>query len=68
MRKVSILFLAAVFSVNLLFAGGIVTNTNQSAAWVRWLVRDASLGIDAVYYNPIFLLHTTSANSHFPSV
>ena len=52
MRKVSILFLAAVFSVNLLFAGGIVTNTNQSAAWVRWLVRDASLGIDAVYYNP----------------
>jgi long-subunit fatty acid transport protein len=51
MRKVSLLFLAAVFSVNL-FAGGIVTNTNQSAAWVRWLVRDASLGIDAVYYNP----------------
>jgi long-subunit fatty acid transport protein len=52
MRKVSLLFLAAVLSVNLLFAGGIVTNTNQSAAWVRWLVRDASLGIDAVYYNP----------------
>ena len=52
MRKVSLLFLTAVFSVNMLFAGGIVTNTNQSAAWVRWLVRDASLGIDAVYYNP----------------
>jgi long-subunit fatty acid transport protein len=51
MRKVSLLFFAALFSANL-FAGGIVTNTNQSAAWVRWLVRDASLGIDAVYYNP----------------
>ncbi|MDD4646539.1 MAG: hypothetical protein PHY99_11190, partial [Bacteroidales bacterium] len=34
------------------FAGGIVTNTNQSVGWVRSLVRDASLGVDAVYYNP----------------
>lgn len=35
-----------------LFAGGIVTNTNQSAAYVRMLARDASTGIDAVFYNP----------------
>lgn len=33
-------------------AGGIVTNTNQSAAWVRMFARDASTGIDAVYFNP----------------
>lgn len=43
-----ILFLAASFS----YAGGIVTNTNQSSAWVRLLVRDATTEIDAVYFNP----------------
>ncbi|MCK4631258.1 MAG: outer membrane protein transport protein, partial [Bacteroidales bacterium] len=31
---------------------GIVTNTNQSSAWVRLLVRDATTEIDAVYFNP----------------
>lgn len=35
-----------------LIAGGIVTNTNQSAAYVRMLARDASYNIDAVFYNP----------------
>lgn len=34
------------------YAGGIVTNANQSAAYVRMLARDASTSIDAVYYNP----------------
>ena len=43
-----ILFLAASYS----YAGGIVTNTNQSSAWVRLLVRDATTEIDAVYFNP----------------
>jgi len=33
-------------------AGGIVTNANQSASYVRMLARDASTSIDAVYYNP----------------
>lgn len=33
-------------------AGGIVTNTNQSAKYTRMQCRDATLGIDAVYYNP----------------
>ncbi len=33
-------------------AGGLVTNTNQSAAWVRTLNRNASTDVDAVYYNP----------------
>lgn len=36
----------------MVFAGGIVTNSNQSAAYVRMLARDASTSIDAVYYNP----------------
>lgn len=30
----------------------ILTNTNQSAEYIRMLSRNASLGIDAVYYNP----------------
>lgn len=29
-----------------------MTKTNQSAAWVRLPARNASTGIDAVYYNP----------------
>jgi long-chain fatty acid transport protein len=33
-------------------AGGIVTNANQSAMYTRMQARDATLGIDAVYYNP----------------
>lgn len=34
------------------FAGGIMTNTNQSAGYIRMLARDASIGLDAAYYNP----------------
>ncbi|BFN36970.1 OmpP1/FadL family transporter [Fidelibacter multiformis] len=34
------------------FAGGIVTNTNQSAQYTRTLNRNASTDLDAVYYNP----------------
>ncbi len=56
MRKFSVFLFAVLFSSGMLFAGGIVTNTNQSAAWIRWLVRDASTGIDAVYYNPAGLM------------
>jgi len=32
--------------------GGIITNTNQSAEYVRTLNRNASTAVDAVYYNP----------------
>jgi long-chain fatty acid transport protein len=42
------------------YAGGLVTNTNQSAAWARTLTREASLGIDAVYFNPAGLVHLTN--------
>ena len=34
------------------FAGGLSTNTNQHSAFVRNPARFASLGIDAVYFNP----------------
>ncbi len=51
MRKA--LFVVAVLAVaHMVFAGGIVTNTNQSAQFVRTLSRNASTDIDAIYFNP----------------
>ncbi|MBE0649819.1 MAG: hypothetical protein IH595_03150 [Bacteroidales bacterium] len=52
MRKITISLLSMLMMVNFAYAGGLVTNTNQSAAWSRMLVRDASTSIDAVYFNP----------------
>ena len=52
MKKFTVSFFSLLLVVNLAFAGGLVTNTNQSTAWSRMLVRDASTSIDAVYYNP----------------
>jgi long-chain fatty acid transport protein len=46
-------------SSSLAFAGGILTNTNQSAHFVRMLARDASLDIDAAYTNPAGLVKLT---------
>lgn len=43
-------FLATCFASAL--AGGLVTNTNQSAAFLRNPARMASIELDAVYYNP----------------
>ncbi|MGN0091994.1 MAG: OmpP1/FadL family transporter [Alistipes sp.] len=51
MKKVFLTILAA-FAVTNVFAGGIMTNTNQSAQWVRHLARGTSLDPDAVYFNP----------------
>jgi long-chain fatty acid transport protein len=55
MRKF-LTFAAATFITGTLLAGGLVTNTNQSASWVRLPSRNASVGIDAVYYNPAGLM------------
>ena len=45
--------LLAVFLLSIsAFSGGIVTNTNQSAAWARYFARYATTDIDAVYFNP----------------
>lgn len=54
-RKLILALSAALLSTGLM-AGGIMTNTNQSASYVRMLARNASLGIDAVYYNPAGLM------------
>src|SRR5664279_1392181 len=55
MRKL-LTFFASMLITGSLLAGGIVTNTNQSAAWVRLPSRNASVGIDAVYFNPAGLM------------
>jgi long-chain fatty acid transport protein len=52
MKKLLLISFGALLIPYLADAGGIVTNTNQSATWVRTLSRDASTGIDAVYFNP----------------
>ncbi len=52
MKRSLITAAAALLLAGSLFAGGIVTNTNHSAMYVRMGNRTATLGIDAVYYNP----------------
>jgi len=52
MKKTVLMIMAIAAITSTLWAGGIVTNSNQSAAYVRMLARDASYNIDAVYFNP----------------
>ncbi len=51
MRKLSTLLFATLI-YGIAMAGGIVTNTNQSVMYTRMQARDATLGIDATYFNP----------------
>ena len=50
-RKLSCILIAAMASVNV-FAGGILTNTNQSVMFLKNPARDAAIGLDGVYSNP----------------
>ena len=43
---------AAIASSSFSFAGGLLTNTNQNIAFNRMMSREASIGIDGVYFNP----------------
>jgi len=52
MKKLTVALIAVLLSTTFAFSGGLVTNTNQSAAWVRYFSRNATLDIDAVYFNP----------------
>lgn len=42
----------ALSQVSFAFAGGILTNTNQSARFARLMALEASTNVDAAYYNP----------------
>lgn len=52
-----LVFIVMVCLSPVLFAGGLVTNTNQSAMFTRFQCRDATIDIDAAYYNPAGLVH-----------
>ena len=54
MNKLKLVFVAisTVFAGNTIQAGGLLTNTNQHGAFNRMMSREASIGIDGVYYNP----------------
>jgi long-chain fatty acid transport protein len=65
MRKL-LTFVVSLFITGSLLAGGLVTNNNQSAMFTRLQNRNASTGIDAVYFNPAGL--TKLGNGFFVSV
>jgi long-subunit fatty acid transport protein len=65
MRKI-LTFSAAMLITGSLFAGGLVTNTNQSAYYTRMQNRNASTSVDAVYYNPAGV--TKLGNGFFASI
>lgn len=72
MRRSLSAAVAAFLLSGTIFAGGILHNTNQSAMYTRMPARDATLGIDAVYYNPAGLTKLTdgfhfSVNNQFIS-
>jgi len=65
MRKLLTIVAGTLISGSVL-AGGLVTNNNQSAMFTRTQNRNASTGIDAVFYNPAGL--TKLGNGFFASV
>ncbi len=52
MKKLLLIGAATLMVSNPTFAGGILTNTNQNAAYLRNPSRDAVIAIDGVYSNP----------------
>lgn len=51
MKKLALTVLA-LSQISFAFAGGILTNTNQSARFARLMALEASTNADAAYYNP----------------
>ena len=55
MKKVLLLLVVFNFQfsiLNFIHAGGMMSNTNQNAAFIRNPARDGAIGIDGVYSNP----------------
>ena len=65
MKKLLSIVAGMTISVSVL-AGGLVTNNNQSIMYTRTQNRNASTGIDAVYFNPAGL--TKLGNGLFVSL
>ncbi|RPH99092.1 MAG: hypothetical protein EHM72_12135, partial [Calditrichaeota bacterium] len=52
MKRGVLVLLCLLAATQFVYAGGILTNTNHSAQFVRMFARNASTEVDAVYYNP----------------
>ena len=52
MKKKVLLGASLLMATNLAFAGGLLTNTNQNASFLRNPSRNAVIAIDGVYSNP----------------
>jgi long-chain fatty acid transport protein len=48
----TLILVVLLLAAQLVFAGGIVTNSNQSVQFIRSMSRNASTEIDATYFNP----------------
>ena len=55
MKKLIVLT-GILLSFSSVFAGGLLTNGNQSAQYIRMLSRNGSTSVDAVYFNPAGLI------------
>ena len=65
MRKIGTIFIIGLLLVGFAFAGGIVTNTNQSADFIRMMNRNATTDVDAVYFNPAGLTYLNDGLSFY---
>ena len=52
MKRITLLLVGLLSLPFFSYSDGIVTNQNQSAAYVRMFARDATTDIDAVFFNP----------------
>ena len=52
MKKSFVVLVAFMMTIGEAWAGGILTNTNQSVDFLRNPARDAAIGLDGVYSNP----------------
>ena len=67
MRKIGTILVICLLLVGFAFAGGIVTNGNQSADYFRLMNRNASTDVDAVYFNPAGLTFLNDGLSFYLS-
>ncbi|NQT25690.1 outer membrane beta-barrel protein [candidate division KSB1 bacterium] len=58
-KQTTMILIVLLVVAQMSFAGGILTNTNQSVQYVRTLARNASTDLDAVYFNPAGLTELT---------
>ena len=52
MKKSFVVLAALMMTIGEAWAGGILTNTNQSVLFLKNPARDAAIGLDGVYSNP----------------